>query len=100
MCSINPVTVVERPKPICLLKIGLFICLDHELVHDHDVGIRNPLQRLQAETRRMPPLFDHSHKPWTPWHAVGALLITGALDIDVAEPRELAVLFDGQRGAE
>ena len=39
-------------EAVCLLKVGLFICLYHELVHDQDVGLWYMVGRLQAEPHR------------------------------------------------
>ncbi len=41
--SIIPVTTTLRRNEIGRLPIGLFISLNHELVHDHDIGIGYPL---------------------------------------------------------
>ena len=40
-----------RHNPICLLQIGLLICLNHELVNDHKISIGYQIKRLQAEIR-------------------------------------------------
>ncbi len=39
-------------EAICLLKVGFFICLNHEFVNDHNIGIGYQRKRLQAEPHR------------------------------------------------
>ena len=50
--SLLPVTSGFRLKTIGRLQVGLFICFNHQLVHDQEVGLRDTLKRLQAEPHR------------------------------------------------
>ncbi len=52
----NHVSIIEcgctyRHNPIGLQQIGLLVCLDHELVNDHEIGLGYLIIRLQAEIR-------------------------------------------------
>jgi hypothetical protein len=78
------------------MQIGLFICLNHELVNDYDIGIGYPLKRLQAEARFSFPLFSHLYTPTRLWHPVEALRITRAGYIDETLLVQLAVLLAGK----
>src|SRR5437763_3258240 len=87
-------------EAVCLAKVGLFICLNHQLVHDQEVGLGDTLKRLQTEPHRQLPLFSHLHAPRALWHAVDAVWIAGAGNIDVAPLHQVAVLVWGQHGPE
>src|SRR5207245_11162057 len=71
-------------EAVCLPKVGLFICLNHQLVHDQEVGLGDTLKRWQAEPHRQLPLFSHLHAPRALWHAVDAVGIAGPASVDVA----------------
>src|SRR5215469_11529391 len=81
-----------RHEAVCLLQIGLLIRLDHELVNHHEISIGHPIQRLQAEIRLELLVFYQVNTPRSLWHAVEALWVTWAPDIEVAAPEQVTVL--------
>ena len=93
---IQPCITIRRCERVSRLQIGLFISLNHQLVHDHDIVIGYRLSRLQAQVRLVPPLLDHLHLPLPSRYAVNASWITWALDIEIAFPLQLIVLFTVQ----
>src|SRR5579875_730895 len=48
-----------------------FIGLDHQLVHEHQVGIRHPACGLDAQAAGMAPILIYLHLPAAAWDAVG-----------------------------
>src|SRR5260370_26041519 len=78
-------------EAVCLAKVGLFICLNHQLVHDQEVGLGDTLKRLQTEPHRQLPLFSPLHAPRTPCHTVDAVGIPWAGNIEMAPRAHLAL---------
>lgn len=95
---LQPTIAAYGYNNICLLQVGLFICLNHELVDGYHIGIGNLFQWLQTERCFESLLFNDTHASRVSWYAVDALWVTWAGDIDIALPDQLAVLFAGEDG--
>src|SRR5579883_3509682 len=75
-----------------LLQVLLFVGLDHQLMHDHNVAIRQRLCGLEAELHNRASSFIDLHQAARAGDAIDAILDRGAMHLQVAELDQLLVL--------
>src|SRR5579864_2311437 len=85
---------------IGLLEIKLFVGLDHELVENNHIGIRQVLHRPDAQAHNGVTILDHLDVAFGARHTIDALGAGWAGDFQVATPDKLAALLSGERIAQ
>src|SRR3981081_3250942 len=79
-------------KVICFLQIFLFIGLDHQLMHDHDITVGQGLRGLQAKfPHRASALVDFDESAGA-WDAVDTIVYGWAYYFQVSKLDQLLVL--------
>ena len=57
--------MASQCKGTCLpFADKLFVCLNHELMEHHNIGIGQTFNRLQAESHNRTPIFDNLNIPF------------------------------------
>jgi hypothetical protein len=83
-------------KLIGRLQILLLVGLDHQFMHQHDVAIRQRLDRLQAEIHNDAAVLVDLHQTSASRDAIDALVYRGTHNIQVAQPSQLPIVLCGE----
>jgi len=71
---------------VCLLKIGLFICFNHQLMKYNDIGVGQTFDRLYTETHDRAAIFDYLDIALRSWHTIHTLWFGRAWNLKIASP--------------
>src|SRR6266536_4520841 len=77
-------------------QVFLFVPLDHQFVHQHDVAIRDRIDRLNAQRHDRNATFVHLDLPLVTWDAVDPARAGTTQHFEVATPAKLTVLLLGE----
>src|SRR2546421_11442214 len=85
--------LIDADVLVCLLKIGFFIRLNHQLVQHNYIGVRQALDRLQAKSHDRTAILYDLDVAFTSRYTIDPLRLCGARNLQVASPEQLAELL-------
>ena len=78
---------------ICRVEVALFVCLDQQLVHKHNIRLwQSTAGWLDTEPLGDAFMLEYQHLAWPAWNAVSPASMPCAGDVQIPRVAELMIL--------